>query len=342
MSWLPVSLGTFDDLKKTVSSATGLDKDMLDKLTLTTPEMNSEREQILEEETHRAKVKDMLTGMLPWETTDEGREILVEDCKEAILALSSQEDTFTGPYELPPKPVKEESDDEKDKDGDDDDEDGDIYEEEPAPTGPSPESLAKLAKLEPLPPLLNDFDLDSHVGLIQRLLEIDSNLVDTQSNVSGGGEREKIFWRNYFFHCAFTRYEAGLSVDEIWSEEPRKQGDLEKATSEKGESDDAEETITFEETPATSTPTSAAAIVTAATATTTATTESPAKENTGTLFDGKLVEKETTAGASSAKSDSSPPTSSVGADYEFLAEEDDGGDSVMDELEAEIAEALED
>ena len=37
--------------------------------------------------------------------------------------------------------------------------------------------------------------------------------------ISGGGEREKVFWRNYFFHCAFTRYEAGLSIDEIWSDE---------------------------------------------------------------------------------------------------------------------------
>jgi hypothetical protein len=34
---------------------------------------------------------------------------------------------------------------------------------------------------------------------------------------SGGGVREQVFWKNYFFHCAFTRYEAGLSVDEIWS-----------------------------------------------------------------------------------------------------------------------------
>jgi hypothetical protein len=33
----------------------------------------------------------------------------------------------------------------------------------------------------------------------------------------GGGPREQIFWKNYFFHCAFTRYEAGLSIDEIWS-----------------------------------------------------------------------------------------------------------------------------
>ena len=34
----------------------------------------------------------------------------------------------------------------------------------------------------------------------------------------GGGIREHIFWKNYFFHCAYTRYEAGLSIDEIWSE----------------------------------------------------------------------------------------------------------------------------
>ena len=27
-----------------------------------------------------------------------------------------------------------------------------------------------------------------------------------------------MFWRNYFFHCAYTRYEAGLSIDEIWSD----------------------------------------------------------------------------------------------------------------------------
>jgi hypothetical protein len=33
----------------------------------------------------------------------------------------------------------------------------------------------------------------------------------------GGGARERVFWNNYFFHCAYTRYEAGLSIDEIWS-----------------------------------------------------------------------------------------------------------------------------
>ena len=41
------------------------------------------------------------------------------------------------------------------------------------------------------------------------------------TRLSSGGERELIFWKNYFFHCAYTRYEAGLSIDEIWSNEPR-------------------------------------------------------------------------------------------------------------------------
>jgi len=40
------------------------------------------------------------------------------------------------------------------------------------------------------------------------------------SKNAGGGDREKTFWKNYFFHCAFTRYEAGLSIDEIWSDQP--------------------------------------------------------------------------------------------------------------------------
>lgn len=39
--------------------------------------------------------------------------------------------------------------------------------------------------------------------------------------MTGAGEKETIFWKNYFFHCAHTRYEKGLSVDEIWSQKPK-------------------------------------------------------------------------------------------------------------------------
>ena len=58
-------------------------------------------------------------------------------------------------------------------------------EEEEEEAGPSPESLVKLAKLEPLPPLLAEFDLDAHVGLIQKLLKVDDMLVEQQSKLSG-------------------------------------------------------------------------------------------------------------------------------------------------------------
>ena len=38
---------------------------------------------------------------------------------------------------------------------------------------------------------------------------------------SGAGEKETLFWKNYFFHCAYTRYQKGLSIDEIWSSKPK-------------------------------------------------------------------------------------------------------------------------
>ena len=50
---------------------------------------------------------------------------------------------------------------------------------------PTAEQLEQLNKLEPLPPLLRDFDLDAHVGLIQKLLKMDPRLVERQSTLSG-------------------------------------------------------------------------------------------------------------------------------------------------------------
>jgi hypothetical protein len=62
----------------------------------------------------------------------------------------------------------------------------------------------------------------------------------------GGGARERIFWKNYFFHCAYTRYEAGLSIDEIWSEEDRLSAPVASAVASATlGGDEAEETITF-------------------------------------------------------------------------------------------------
>jgi len=212
-------------------------KDFLAKLTLNTDEMISERENFRQEATKKEKAKDRLNKILPWETLDPEREILVEECKEAILELSGREETFFGPYEMPLLNVqlvsKEDNEEEGTEEGVGESEgNGDdaaaveAEEDAEAPTEsrpgsrhmePSEESLEKLSKLKPLPPLLEEFDLDVHVGLIQRVMKEDSNLVGMQANFSGGGARERVFWHNYFFHCAFTRYEAGLSLEEIWS-----------------------------------------------------------------------------------------------------------------------------
>jgi hypothetical protein len=168
-----------------------IDKNMLEKLTLTTPELRAERQRIDEEERRKEAVRDMLANMLPWETRDTERDILVEECKEAILKLSTDKETFFGPYQMP-KAVglgkMKSIDGEKEEDNENEKEEEHEEEEEESPADnhkPSKESLEKLAKLEPLPPLLQNFDLDAHVGLIQKLFNVDPRLVGMQSKLSG-------------------------------------------------------------------------------------------------------------------------------------------------------------
>jgi hypothetical protein len=205
-------------------------KDFIKKLTLNTDEMINERLSIKEEALRKQAALQRLGELLPWETNDKERDILVEECKDAILLLSKNEETFFGPYEMPMLTVQLEDDEEddedeerggggRDDDGEDDgevvgraeteeedvenkdgegetpttkDDDEDEEEEEDGPVRkpqyhmkPSDESKEKLSKLQPLPPLLEDFDLDSHVGLIQKLLKEDPTLVKMQATLSG-------------------------------------------------------------------------------------------------------------------------------------------------------------
>ena len=207
-------------LKAKVQEKVKIDPDFIKKLTLNSDEMISEREQILEEERRKEAVGDSLAEILPWETRDAEMEILVDECKDIILGLSSKEETFTSPFILsggfPPADGADEKEDEE--------EEGEEDEERKAAKDMAAAQVSsdKLSKLQPLPKLLADFDLDTHVGLIQRLLQVDPKLVEMQSRLSSGGQRELVFWKNYFFHCAYTRYEAGLSIDEIWSNEPNR------------------------------------------------------------------------------------------------------------------------
>lgn len=257
-------------------------EDLLKKLTLNTDELKAERAQMDAEENRKADVKDQLARLLPWETTDEEREILCEECKEKILSMSQEKTTFTGPFVLVGQSntevaAKDSNDTNKEEansaeqDVAGEKEGGDDKEE--ASNGPNDSGgasgetstkpdlsdaaveaakmEAKRAKLDPLPPLLQDFDLDAHVGLIERLFKEDPNLVAQHADLAGAGERERSFWRNYFFHCALARYEAGLSVDEIWGDQPLKvPKDVAVATAAAAADEASEhpvdETITFE------------------------------------------------------------------------------------------------
>jgi len=303
-----------------VQAAIPIDKETLQKLTLSTPELQAERQLMDQEYKHKAAVKDSLAHMLPWETRDEEREILVEECREVIMALSSSVDTFFGPYEVPRSNVNTEKE-EKEKTEEEqllEEKDEEIKDESIKDKPPSEESLEKLAKLEPLPALLANFDLDAHVGLIKKMLAVDSTLVERQSTLSGGGDREKTFWRNYFFHCAFTRYEAGLSIDEIWPDggQPVSDTAVEEESTE-------EEIVTLE------TPVQKAAALTEA--------SKPVE-----AFPSKAL----SSSEDQAQSAESGGSGSTAAEYEIVDDNEDEDDDIfageMDELEAEILRELED
>ena len=152
-----------------------------------------------------------------------------------------------------------------------------------------------------------------------------------------------------FFHCAYTRYEAGLSIDEIWSNEPRATGPP-AVTEEAGEYDvvdEPDEEVIFDSA------SSAASI------------DSGAHKKGDSFSDADaLVGDAQTPSASTPQTSISPPSSpqrnvsaeaeamtpsdtvvdAGGAEYEFVASATggDGDDGSMDELEAEIAAALDD
>lgn len=329
-------------LPTTLPSAT----DMLESLTLTTPELAEERRRIDQEEKRKLNVKHALAGLLPWETRDTERDILVEECREAMLQLSHHKETFFGPFVMPEQTAKIENTAEDDG--------GDAEQQEAVKRSeqPSPESIEKLEQLKPLPPLLHNFDFQAHVGLIERILAEDPNLVEMQSKLSGkllfisgftmgllcsfildvcvyvrmcvyilgGGQRERVFWRNYFFHCAYTRYEAGLSLDEIWNEEYTLP---EASPSDGGEA--GEETITFDAEP----------VANKLPSTPPESTEYEIVDNGSNNKDSTTVDEDVDAVVDEDEIDFSGVENNEDVTL-------DSGDYELDELEAEIARELED
>jgi hypothetical protein len=133
---------------------------------------------------------------------------------------------------------------------------------------------------------------------------------------TGGGEREKVFWRNYFFHCANARYEAGLSIDEIWCEDQQKSDKPDGTDADQAEAKTREETITFDN----------------------------ADEKADS--EKKAFPAEPVTDTDAPFSTETEPISEVN-DFEMVAGDDDGGaddnvvDYELDALEAEIARELE-
>ena len=350
-------------------------EDLLKKLTLNTDELKAERAQMDAEENRKADVKGKLARLLPWETLDEEREILCEECKEKILSMSKEKTTFTGPFvlvgqsntEVAAKDVNEViGDDEADlgDDTDNDKEGGDQQDE--AADGPNDSTTsggetstqpdlsddavetakmeAKKAKLDPLPPLLEDFDLDAHVGLIERLFKEDPSLVAKHADLGGAGERELSFWRNYFFHCALARYEAGLSVDEIWGDKPMETvATTAAATAAPDEASEhaADETITFEPASPARQVSDVLADAAAATASLGASLSAPSTGGAPSISSGVAPNTGLSVSQESYASDYSP-YEMVGGGGSAVGAPDGGGDTEdMDDLEAEIARELE-
>lgn len=328
-SWFKVD--ALKDLSEKVQgSMPKLDMEVLEKLTLTSPDLVAERERIDTEERRKEQVKNMVS-LLPWETKDPERDILVEECKDAILKLSSDRQTFSGPFSLPKLAVNLGAIEATKSEEGEEVAEGEKEEEMESPTN---ETLEKLAALGPLPPLLHDFELDAHVGLIQKLLAIDPILVHMQSSLSGGGQHEKIFWKNYFFHCAWCRYEAGLGIDEIWSVHTTTQPA--EFDHDHGENP-GEETITFEEHDVSQ---SSIKVF----------PQDPVVDANAPFNGEGTVNVQPAAPHEVRSATGTPANASEAADFELVGEaelagplqDEDVVDYELDELEAEIARELED
>jgi len=182
----------------------------------------SEHQNLTSEHLSSIRKEHAFDRFLPWETEEEEKEILSPEVREVILKFGQSKAIFEGPFLLKNgmkcTSVKGKEDD-KDKEEEVvfQKEEDDALDEVGAILKDTDEDTEKKEEKEEEPDF--PFDLDSHLGLIRRIMEIDEQLVEAQKKwCSGGGEREVVFWRNYFYHCACAREAAGLSTAEIWGE----------------------------------------------------------------------------------------------------------------------------
>jgi hypothetical protein len=171
------------DVSSKVQKALPLDDELVKKLTLRTDDLLAEHDMIDAQETRKEAVRDYLSNLLPWETKDEARDILVEECREAMNKMAEEGQTFTSPFDLPEGEGRMFAEDSGMEEANEESKD---------------EASKRLEKMGSLPQLLDEFDLDAHVGLIERLFKVDKELVRSHSQLESAGKSEQIFWKNYF------------------------------------------------------------------------------------------------------------------------------------------------
>lgn len=162
-------------LTNKVQEALPIDNELINKLTLRSDELVKEHELLDAQEKRKELVREYLSELLPWETKDETREILVDECRLAILNLSKEQSTFETPFRLQKGKMFNSTGLTEEEVS---------FENEIEPSQIEASAL-KLERMQPLPLLLDYFDIDTHVGLIERLLKVDENLVQIHSMLSG-------------------------------------------------------------------------------------------------------------------------------------------------------------
>lgn len=194
MSWLPSfesATQALTELSSKVQESLPVDSsDLFNKLTLRSDELVREHELLDAQEKRKELVREYLSETLPWETKDESRQIFEEEAREAIMDLSKDRATFETPFLLEKgimfNPITDHGDDEEEIEFSNDNKESSVQKKDESTLGSKfEESRLKLEKMQPLPILLEYFDIDTHVGLIQRLLKVDPGLVKMHSMLNG-------------------------------------------------------------------------------------------------------------------------------------------------------------
>jgi hypothetical protein len=172
------------ELSNQVQGALPIDGNLFNKLTLRSDELVKEHELLEAQEKRKELVRDYLSDIFPWETKDETRAIFIDQCRSAIFDLSCHKSTFETPFQLQRGELLnaeyfevEEEEVEIDFENKKNEKENETKIDE--------SSQEKLEKMLPLPLLLEHFDIDTHVGLIERLMKEDTRLVLMHSMLSG-------------------------------------------------------------------------------------------------------------------------------------------------------------